>query len=190
MEPISLHNRSYESQSRSTMTLGVGVRIIVFLIIGVVTYFAFTKGITLFSWHPTLMLIGVSNSSFGYVLFHIFQSSLSVSLSCDSEKQLCQPRTNQYIFSICLLCSCILDALVWMNTWIRVICQCFSQNLCAVIEFREMSGFFFDLCRPSFLFSHVYVYIRMNVHCANEYGSYVCSCTRYSCVRNKFRSHV
>lgn len=103
MEPISQHNRSYESQSRSTMTLGVGVRIIVFLIIGVVTYFAFTKGITLFSWHPTLMLIGVSNSSFGYVLFHIFQSSLSVSLSCDSEKQLCQPRTNQYIFSICFV---------------------------------------------------------------------------------------
>lgn len=62
MEPISINNRSYEyeTHTRSTMTVGVAVRIIVFLIIGVVTYFAFTNGITLFSWHPTLMLIGVS----------------------------------------------------------------------------------------------------------------------------------
>lgn len=59
MESISSNNRMNEI-NRSTMTYGVAIRLTIFVIIGVVTYFAFSNGITLFSWHPALMLLGVS----------------------------------------------------------------------------------------------------------------------------------
>lgn len=61
MDAITINNRVNETSSRSTMTIGVAVRLITFSIIGVITYFAFVKGITLFSWHPPLMLVGVSD---------------------------------------------------------------------------------------------------------------------------------
>lgn len=64
MDSISINNRSNETSTRATMAYGVGVRLTIFIIIGVVTYFSFAQGITLFSWHPPLMLIGVSRFVF------------------------------------------------------------------------------------------------------------------------------
>lgn len=60
LESINVNNRVNDNTRRTTMTIEAAIRFIIFLLIGVITYFAFARGITLFSWHPTLMTIGVS----------------------------------------------------------------------------------------------------------------------------------
>lgn len=51
------------------------VHILIFGFTGFVTYVSFAKGVVLFSWHPPLMLIGVSYSircTFSLIIFCSF----------------------------------------------------------------------------------------------------------------------